>query len=532
MPSQNNTLITVKSLTGTRPVIESFGELSRRYAQFRRIFSKNREYRLFAEPVFPDSGDITEISWFAESDAVPVSYTDADEETRILIRRLLQKEMNSILEYAASLDPASREEISTSLRSSFEIPDESDIYLVGDQVVLVRWGFIPDAHKAEKGILQRLIRDIPEPLSSPSFQEKQQEEPRQSPPRTGKTGDSVSSPESSVTDTDATLQTAIMHFITLDQRENPVPNAALRLEYNGSVKNIQTDENAKASLPDVPKGAMVAVFASKSGRRMRHVDNFTFDGTEHENRVVLPLYPWIPLLLAGLILFLLLLLLFFLLRACTPDKAGTQASMDTSPAADQTHAPKDGTSSLPAGDSFLPGQNENQSAPEGQGKEKGGLPGQGSSDEGLPKTGTEESPLPVEDNAPVREEELKGKTGRVRVNLRWKTCADLDLYVQDPCGNRIHYSRVSTSCKKARGELDIDANFSEPFDCSNPQENVFWSSAASGSYTVWVKYHAPRNSSGKTPYVLTLFYGEETKQYTGILEAPGNITPGIEFALE
>lgn len=102
-----------------------------------------------------------------------------------------------------------------------------------------------------------------------------------------------------------------------------------------------------------------------------------------------------------------------------------------------------------------------------------------------------------------------GGTGDVKVTLQWSDCNDLDLYVTDPCQNRIYYQNPSAMCQGHTGQLDLDANVQT---CSpSPVENIFWTTAPSGTYSVSIMNLGQTTSS----YTVTVKNGDTTNTYTG-----------------
>jgi hypothetical protein len=112
--------------------------------------------------------------------------------------------------------------------------------------------------------------------------------------------------------------------------------------------------------------------------------------------------------------------------------------------------------------------------------------------------------------------DLPGGTGEVKVTLQWTNCADLDLWVTDPCGNMIYYDSPAANCSGKFGQLDVDSNAAcYSLNCSTPAENIYWVTAPSGSYAVQVNYYTPCSNSGSTSYTLTTIVNETRKTYTG-----------------
>ena len=104
----------------------------------------------------------------------------------------------------------------------------------------------------------------------------------------------------------------------------------------------------------------------------------------------------------------------------------------------------------------------------------------------IPLTKKEEpNPTPPPNPPNNRQDDLKGESGDLRINLQWYCKTDLDLHVIDPCGNEIYFSRRKATCNGGTGILDLDANalFGTT---SRPQENIYWLKPSSGVYTVKV----------------------------------------------
>jgi hypothetical protein len=145
---------------------------------------------------------------------------------------------------------------------------------------------------------------------------------------------------------------------------------------------------------------------------------------------------------------------------------------------------------------------------------------------------------------------LLGKTGVVRINLRWKGAADLDLHVLDPCQNHIFFKdqNRSATCNGKKGELDLDMNAEiSQIDTANAQENIHWKENLPGNYRVIVHYfphytnqpnlrslleqlltngrsRSESNTNrdhGPTDYILTIQIGDTTEVHNGRLEIDG-----------
>ena len=89
---------------------------------------------------------------------------------------------------------------------------------------------------------------------------------------------------------------------------------------------------------------------------------------------------------------------------------------------------------------------------------------------------------------------LPGGTGEVKITLQWSAAnVDLDLHVIDPCATEIFFNLRSATCQGNIGTLDLDDVNGGP----GSVENIFWSTAPSGTYSYFVRYFA-----GSGPVIL------------------------------
>ena len=96
-----------------------------------------------------------------------------------------------------------------------------------------------------------------------------------------------------------------------------------------------------------------------------------------------------------------------------------------------------------------------------------------------------EQPKPTPPPNNNKQEDLKGESGDLRINLQWYCKTDLDLHVIDPCGNEIYFSKRKATCNGGTGILDLDAN-ALIGTTSRPQENIYWLKPSPGTYTIKV----------------------------------------------
>ena len=128
-------------------------------------------------------------------------------------------------------------------------------------------------------------------------------------------------------------------------------------------------------------------------------------------------------------------------------------------------------------------------------------------------SGTGQMTTPVEVATTV----LSAATGDVQVSVSWNTPTDVDLQVVEPGGERIYWGHRTSA---TGGALDLDSNASCSIDNKN-NENIRWSTAPAGSYTVAVDYYASCGVS-QTQYVVTVNNGGSQAVYTGTFTGGGD----------
>ena len=84
---------------------------------------------------------------------------------------------------------------------------------------------------------------------------------------------------------------------------------------------------------------------------------------------------------------------------------------------------------------------------------------------------------------------LQAQGGALQINLVWDNDSDLDLHVTDPNNEKIYYDNPFSA---SGGQLDIDDT-----DGYGP-ENIYWTLAPHGYYTIDVKHYAT-NLDGTSP---------------------------------
>ena len=116
----------------------------------------------------------------------------------------------------------------------------------------------------------------------------------------------------------------------------------------------------------------------------------------------------------------------------------------------------------------------------------------------------------------IAETQQRGSSGNVRVNMEWNENVDLDLYVKDPCGQVLGFSKSrQTNCQGRVGEWDYD-DIGFGFRDDNPNaENITWTAGApTGRNSVHVNYYSGSVSAN---YRIRTFYGAQEKEYSGQL---------------
>ncbi len=98
--------------------------------------------------------------------------------------------------------------------------------------------------------------------------------------------------------------------------------------------------------------------------------------------------------------------------------------------------------------------------------------------------------------------ELRLEDGVLSASLVWGTGADLNLFVRDPNGASINWSRPGSL---NGGTLQIDSNTGCTTPSDEPIEHVYWANEPpTGDYTVWAWYQAGCGASTPTPFRLTV----------------------------
>jgi hypothetical protein len=111
--------------------------------------------------------------------------------------------------------------------------------------------------------------------------------------------------------------------------------------------------------------------------------------------------------------------------------------------------------------------------------------------------------------------------GSVNVRLEWRAEADLDLWVIDPCGNKIYWYQPQQTCQGAVGRLDLD-NWCSNFVLGRP-ENIFWkTNPPIGTYKVYVDYYEDCDNAGTVHYTARWWIDGNAYSKYGTISPPAS----------
>lgn len=120
----------------------------------------------------------------------------------------------------------------------------------------------------------------------------------------------------------------------------------------------------------------------------------------------------------------------------------------------------------------------------------------------------------------VRQSELRGHSGRLRINLAWNTTDDLDLHIISPNGT-ISYKNKVIENQGVIGVLDIDQNAGNNI-VSNPQENINFDNIPDGLHTVYVNFYFKRERN-EIPFTITIIPEDgEGRIFNKTVQGKGN----------
>lgn len=156
-------LITTTDISTIRPVFaQGASENIKRYNQLKKLFEKNKEYLVFAEPI-PAGGQ--KIAWHTEFPGTPVPFESLSPAEKETAKGRLKYQVNRLYKGVAKLiqnTNKNTKELFELIDSCIEIPDYKDIYVVKNSngqnnFCIIRWGFTSDDFKAQTGLVEKLI---------------------------------------------------------------------------------------------------------------------------------------------------------------------------------------------------------------------------------------------------------------------------------------------------------------------------------------------------------------------------------------
>ena len=103
--------------------------------------------------------------------------------------------------------------------------------------------------------------------------------------------------------------------------------------------------------------------------------------------------------------------------------------------------------------------------------------------------------------------EIRLEEGALSASLVWGTSADLNLFVRDPNGTSINWSRPTST---SGGALQIDSNTGCTTPSDQPIEHIYWANEPpTGDYGIWAWYQAGCGATTSTPFRLTVMLNGE-----------------------
>lgn len=127
----------------------------------------------------------------------------------------------------------------------------------------------------------------------------------------------------------------------------------------------------------------------------------------------------------------------------------------------------------------------------------------------------------------LKEQNLKGESGILRVNLSWNTTDDLDLHIETPKGE-VSYNNKTVENEGVIASLDVDANAGGNLT-STPQENIVWDGIPLGKHKIKVHFYK-KNEKDEIPFTLSILskFGDG-RIYDKIIRKKGTTLTIAEF---
>ncbi len=158
------TLVTRTLAEGLRPLGAASQRNPALITEALRVHLSAAHVLLFCEPSPTPDGVATD--WYAQCAGVVRQLDSLDEQEASAVRSRLGELIGDILALAERLEAAggqSDRRLAQALRHVVEVPASDAIWLVGDQPVLVNWGYMRDVEQAPRGIIRRFIPPRPSP---------------------------------------------------------------------------------------------------------------------------------------------------------------------------------------------------------------------------------------------------------------------------------------------------------------------------------------------------------------------------------
>lgn len=564
---EKDNMIIIKKLKNIRFILGRENEIADYYGQIKDILKGTPANKVFAEPLITRES----ISWSTQFDGAARKYTDLDENTQIEVKYMLRNRFEELLYY---LEEFNDENLFDTFDKCLEIPSEEDIYLIGDEVAIIEWGFVSSDFNARRGIIKSMIGEIVpmkfkavyedgKPASDKEFTFKYS--------TVSKTAQSDENGEMQIRN--IFLGTKVkVEFIdkkniyvlvkdefvcenkecnelilkddrkfdmvfTFKQTNGAVfANKNILFIYEGNKINRKTDENGVIVLSQIPiNGEIEVIHNDLLQKDTKYISNEKNNNHELEIKYEEPLPPppkepkpepkpkplkkeenqyvvskknSMEQAMKFIFWIILIILLLLFMATCLSNVKFENKKRSSS----NTKINK-------------PTQNSNTQNSNTLKKTADKLE-EAVSDIASKSKNSASNPESKYYNpeAAKKEKELQGKSGEVRVNLKWNTRDDLDLVVRDPGGNEIKYNNKIGRYNGYEGRLDVDANVNDRAIKANPQENIYWENAATGKYQVYVVYYTKRNDGGKVDYTITTVIRGEVKENKGTL----NYSPSKE----
>ena len=165
------TLVTRTFSEGLRPLGTASQRNPALIAETLRTHLTPAHVLLFCEPSPTPDGVATD--WYAQCVGVVRQLDSLDAEEASAARTRLGELVGDILDLADRLEAGggqSDRRLAEALRNGVEVPASDAIWLVGDQPLLVTWGYARDIDKAPRGIIRRYIPARPPSPPPPASQ--------------------------------------------------------------------------------------------------------------------------------------------------------------------------------------------------------------------------------------------------------------------------------------------------------------------------------------------------------------------------